>query len=124
MKQAEFKNMYKGYQTELFQPTWGVNPGFKHLADKLNELLPLQGKCENPRSKNKNLEKFRKAQNCLYDLFNNALCNRRSEFRQMFDGWSPAQNHMTDMAWHNAEARAEEIFTPIIINAAKEQGVQ
>ena len=57
MKQAEFKNMYKGYQTELFQPTWGVNPGFKHLADKLNELLPLQGKCENPRSKNKNLEK-------------------------------------------------------------------
>ena len=52
--------MYKGYQEEMFQNPWGVNVGFKHLSDKLNELLPFEGRCEFPNSKNKNLEKFRK----------------------------------------------------------------
>ena len=49
--------MYKGYQEEMFQNPWGVNVGFKDLADKLCELLPFEGRCENPMSKNKNLEK-------------------------------------------------------------------
>ena len=56
--------MYKGYQEKLFTTNWGVNSGFQHLADKLNELLPFEGRCEKPLSDNKNLEKFRRAQNC------------------------------------------------------------
>tara|TARA_B110000444_G_C18634515_1_gene498467 strand:- start:256 stop:606 length:351 start_codon:yes stop_codon:yes gene_type:complete len=116
--------MYKGYQEELFNCSWGVNAGFKNLADKLNELLPFDGKCENARTTSKKLDKFRRAQNCVYDLFNNGLCNRRGEFRRMFDGYSPAQTHMTDMAWHNTEQRVEEMLTPIILEAAKEQGIQ
>ena len=46
-----------------------------NFCDKLEELLPFEGRCENPMSKNKHLEKFRKAQNAAYDLFNNGLCN-------------------------------------------------
>ena len=46
-------------QQELFPCSWGVNSGFKHLQEKLDCLVPLQGMCEFPRTKNKNLEKFR-----------------------------------------------------------------
>ena len=65
--------MYKNYQYELFSTSWGVHEGFKTAVDKLNELLPFEGKCENPMSKNKHLEKFRRAQNAAYDLFNLSL---------------------------------------------------
>ena len=34
--------MYKGYQEELFPNPWGVNVGFKHLQEKLDELVPSQ----------------------------------------------------------------------------------
>ena len=56
-------------QLELFTNNWGINSGFKNLADQLNDLLPFQGKVQFARSKNKQLEKFRKAQNLLHDLF-------------------------------------------------------
>ena len=59
--------MYKGFQEVLFKNDWGVNSGFKTLADKLNDLLPIQGACANARSTNKNLDKFRRAQNASYD---------------------------------------------------------
>ena len=115
--------MYKGYQFNLFQPSWGLNPGFKRLADELNGLIPFQGKVSNPRSKNKNLEAFRKAQNCIYDLFNNGLCNRRSVFVRLFDFSPPASRYWTEITLNDIESRVEEIFTPIIIAAAKEQEI-
>ena len=126
MKKAEFKNMYKGYQSELFTNNWGINSGFKHLADKLNDLLPIEGRCEKPMSSNKNLEKFRRAQNAAYDLFNNGLCNKRGLFNSVY-GFAPtmSQTHYAmSTTWSNWEDMVEEILTPIIINAAKEQGVQ
>ena len=52
--------MYKGYQEEMFKNPWGVNEGFQDLCDKLTELLPFEGRCEFPNSKNKHLDKFRK----------------------------------------------------------------
>ena len=33
--------MYKGFQFELFQPSWGVNPGFKNLADIISIILKI-----------------------------------------------------------------------------------
>ena len=45
--------MYKGFQEKMFQNPWGVNEGFKHLQEKLDELLPMMGRCEFPNSKNK-----------------------------------------------------------------------
>ena len=118
--------MYKGYQEELFENTWGVNSGFKHLVDQLNELLPLQGKCEKSRSTNKYLDKFRSAQNAAYDLFNNGLCNRRSAFQYIY-GWSVGARdvrYANNMTWSHWEDKVEEVLTPIILAAAKEQGVK
>ena len=113
-------------QDELFTNSWGVNSGFKHLSDKLNELLPFEGRCENPMSKNKHLEKFRRAQNAAYDLFNNGLGNKRSLFKNIY-GWSVGYretSYANRMTWSHWEDRVEEVLTPIIIAAAKEQGVK
>ena len=118
--------MYKGYQEKLFNNSWGVNSGFKHLADKLNELLPLEGRCENPNSTNKNLDKFRRAQNAAYDLFNNGLCNKRSLFNSIYD-FAPTMRdtyYASKNTWTHWEDRVEEVLTPIILEAAKEQGIQ
>ena len=123
-------------QLELFTNSWGVNSGFERLRDELNKLIPAAGKCENPRSKNKHLEKFRKAQNAVYDFFNNGLCNKRGLFVSIFaenenyyiDRWNiPTMKSFRYFNKTNFECwedRIEKIFTPIIIAAAKEQGVK
>ena len=118
--------MSKGYQEEMFKNPWGVNEGFKDLCDKLNELLPFEGKCEFPKTKNKHLEKFRRAQNAAYDLFNNGLCNKSRLFRDIY-GWSVGYrdtSYANRMTWSHWENRVEEVLTPIIIAAAIEQGVK
>ena len=95
-------------QLKLFTNNWALNSGFEHLQ--------------------KQLEKFRKAQNLLYDLFNNALGNRRTEFRNFF-GFVPLpgyghQYSISKMRWEQIEDEMEPIFTDIIVAAAKEQGVK
>jgi len=118
--------MYKGYQEKLFSNSWGVNSGFETLRDQLNELIPLSGACENPRTKNKALDKFRRAQNAAYDLFNNGLCNKRGLFNQIY-GFAPTQrctNYASRLQWSHWEDRVEEVLTPIIIAAAREQGIK
>ena len=122
-------------QLDLFTNNWGVNSGFESLRDKLNELIPASGRCENPMSKNKHLEKFRRAQNAVYDFFNNGLCNKRGLFVSMFaenesyyiDKWNiPTQSsfrYFTEASWDMWEDQIERIFTPIIIAAAKEQEI-
>ena len=117
--------MYKGYQEELFKNTWGCNQGFSHLNNNLNDLLPFEGRCEFPNSKNKALDKFRRAQNAAYDLFNNGLGNKRALFKSIF-GWSVGvrdTSYATKMQWSMWEDRVEEVLTPIMLEAAKEQGV-
>ena len=117
--------MYKGYQEEMFKNPWGIHEGFKSAVDKLNELLPFEGKCEHPMSKNKHLEKFRRAQNAAYDLFNNGLCNKSRLFKDIY-GWSVGYretSYANRMTWSHWEDRVEEVLTPIIQKAIKEQGV-
>ena len=133
MKKAENKKMK---QLELFTNNWGVNSGFESLRDKLNELIPAAGKVANPMSKNKHLEKFRRAQNAAYDFFNNGLCNKRGLFVSIFaeneshyiDKWNiPTMNsfrYFTNDSWNMWEDNIERIFTPIMLAAAKEQGVK
>ena len=123
-------------QLELFTNNWGVNSGFARLRDELNNLIPASGRCENPMSKNKHLEKFRRAQNAAYDFFNNGLCNKRGLFVSIFaqnedyyiDKWNiPTMNsfrYFTKDSWKMWEDNIEKILTPIIIAAAKEQGVK
>ena len=110
----------------MFKNPWGVNEGFKHLQEKLDELLPMMGRCEFPNSKNKALDKFRRAQNAAYDLFNNGLGNKRQQFKRIF-GWSVGPRdtgYANQMTWSHWEDRVEEVLTPIILEAAKEQGIQ
>ena len=123
-------------QLELFTNSWGVNSGFERLRDELNNLIPAAGKVANPMSKNKHLEKFRKAQNAAYDFFNNGLCNKRGLFVSIFaenenhyiDKWNiPTMNsfrYFTKDSWDMWEDNIEKIFTPIMLAAAKEQGVK
>jgi hypothetical protein len=59
---------------------WGGKGRYQALYDKLSELIPDQGNIEGSPA----LEKLRRASNCYYDLFNNGLCNRAKEFRQVF----------------------------------------
>lgn len=118
--------MYSGYQEKLFTNEWGVNQGFSNLVNQLNDLLPAQGACEKARSTNKHLDKFRRAQNAAYDLFNNGLCNKRGLFKNIF-GWAPYQSsvhYATSITWSQWEDQVEEVFTPIILAAAKEQGLK
>ena len=110
-------------QGNLFKSSWGVNPGFKHLQEKLDDLIPLQGRVPHSRSKNKALEKFRVASNLAYDLFNNGLGNRRNQFGSFF-GWAPyTRGGMTNSQFEEAERKLEPVITRIIIDAAKEQGI-
>ena len=109
-------------QQEMFTCSWGVNSGFKHLQDELDCLVPFEGMCEKPRTKNKNLEKYRQASNAAYDLFNNGLWNKKPLFKKIF-GFAPSTRYATSVSWKQWEERVEEIFTPIMIAAAKEQGV-
>ena len=115
--------MYKNYQYELFSTSWGVHEGFKTAVDRLNDLIPIDGKCEYSQSKNKNLEKFRKAQNAMYDLFNNGLGNKKNEFRNIFGFTYSKTYEWNKTQWFYVEEIMETHFNPIIQNAIKEQGV-
>ena len=110
-------------QGNLFKSSWAINPGFKRLQEKLDELVPFSGRVPQGRSKNKALEKFRVASNLAYDLFNNGLGNRRSQFQGFF-GWAPyTRGGMTNSQFEEAERKLEPVITRIIIDAAKEQGI-
>lgn len=94
--------------------TYWINNG-KHQGElkKLTELLPVYGPVENAKTTNKSLEKFRKAQNCYYDLYNNGLGNRAREFHAVF-GISGLRSSVIAI---------EAKFDEIILAAAKEQGI-
>lgn len=74
--------------------------------------IPIEGEVIDKPS----LEKLRKAANCYYDLYNNGLCNRAAEFRQVFGFAGTALRGKSDK-------RLEDKMTEIILNAAIEQGL-
>ena len=111
-------------QGNLFKSSWAINPGFKRLQEKLDELVPFSGRVPQGRSKNKALEKFRVASNLVYDLFNNGLMNRRNNFGSFF-GWAPhTRGGMTSNQFETANRKLEPVMTRIIIDAAREQGIK
>ena len=107
---------------------WESKGQYQSLVEELTERLPFFGPVENAKTTNKHLEKFRKAQNCYYDLYNNGLCNCAREFSNVFRipgvPREIKQNYgrydMISKATADAiEARMDEI----ILAAAKEQGL-
>lgn len=114
-------------QLELFTNSWGINSGFQHLVDQLNEKLPMMGKVQKSRSSNKQLDKFRRAQNLLHDLFNNALMNRRAEFQRFF-GFVPINTSryaypVSAERWTQVSNEMSEHMIEIIFDASSEQGL-
>ncbi len=97
---------------------WDNEGKYQALHQQLRGLIPNSGSIENP-LQNKALEKFRKACNCYYDLYNNGLYNRAAEFRRVFgfDGKSLAKSD--EFIFPLLEQKIDEI----ILAAAKEQNL-
>ena len=118
-------------QLEMFI-NWGCTPFTEHLAGELNslEIFPDQGEVVDKKN-NPALEKFRKAQNVAYDIFNNGLGNKARQCKGALgfckrdlplDEWRGGQL-IWPARWDRIEEMVEEAFTPIVIAAAKEQGI-
>lgn len=108
---------------------WGGNGNHQNLADELNKLVPREGAISG--KGNRKLEKFRKASNAYYDIFNNGGGNRPALIRSIF---GIAMSHYRRSNWHNGrqyytidfesiEQRIEPIIDWIILEAAEEQGL-
>lgn len=103
---------------------WNRKGKFETIVQKLDALIPDQGPVNNPR-KNRKLEKFRKASNCYYDLYNNGLYNRAEEFRTVFGIPSSRYRPAFDTDRFDAALyhETEEKMNEIILAAAEEQNI-
>ena len=102
---------------------WNNNGRFQMYIEELDALIPDAGEVNEPR-KNKALEKFRVASNCYYDLYNNGLCNRASEFRRVFG--IPSTKYWEKVGHYSRfvdelYVLTEKVMDEIILNAVKEQ---
>lgn len=99
---------------------WNNNGRFNKFAHAVQELIPAEGAVKNP-AKNKALERYRKAVNCYYDLYNNGLCNRKAAFSKIF-GIS-ASNERTGRGSFSAYLyeHVERRMDSIILDAYAEQ---
>lgn len=107
---------------------WSNNGRYQALADALQKRIPAEGSVADAK-KNPALEKFRKAVNCYYDLYNNGLCNRAAQFAKIF-GIATSQYKYRESRYnygYNFEFaqtmydRTEEAMDAIILAAAAEQ---
>ena len=101
---------------------WNDSGKYQEFVKGLQDLVPLEGKVENPR-KNPKLERFRRASNCYYDLYNNGLCNRASEFYRVFG--IPSSNFKVGFGEYVRSFYdvTEMAMNDIILEAATEQGL-
>ena len=102
----------------------------EQVYNVLDEMIPLEGSVRNV-NKNKALERFRKATNVVYDIFNNGLCNKAKSLRVLglkrYD--LPLEEYRGGELLMRANwERIREIVTPIyeriLLDAVKEQGIQ
>ena len=107
---------------------WESKGRYQAKADALRERVPVFGSATNAKTSNKHLEKFRKASNCYYDLYNNGLCNLAREFSTVFRipgvPREIKQNYgRYDMISKATADAIEAKMDKIILAAAKEQGI-
>lgn len=102
---------------------WNETGRYQAAAKALDAMIPMTGSVDQPR-KNKKLEKYRRAVNCYYDLYNNGLCNRRGEFARVI-GVTPSHYRI----WRSGDfhpgffSAVESAMDVIIRDAAVEQGL-
>jgi len=63
---------------------WDDRGRYNDESKALQALIPMVGAVPYRRTKNMHLERFRKAVNAYYDLYNNGLWNRAREFANLF----------------------------------------
>lgn len=109
---------------------WNHCGTHQYLAEELNKLIPATGEIKG--SKNKALEKFRKASNAYYDIFNNGGCNRAASIRGIFGfGMTSMSEVYRDhngrryrhYHWNAIHEVVEPIMDKIILDAAAEQNI-
>lgn len=99
----------------------------ENVIDQLFELVPDQGRCEFPNSKNKKLDRFRRSVNLIHDLFNNGLGNRRGQWKYTMEIDPPIYTHLQEYRysvrtdWDAVEDRVAPVFRNIVMDAVLEQ---
>jgi hypothetical protein len=101
---------------------WSNNGKFQTTADALQALIPDEGDIKG--NKNKALERFRKAVNCYYDLYNNGLCNRARSFAAVYGIGASSYGSYGRGYSPRLYARVEDKLNEIIVAAAAEQGIE
>ena len=100
------------------------------VYEKLDELVPFDGPVVNV-NKNKKLEKFRKATNVVYDIFNNGLGNKGKSLKVL--GLKkyelPLEEYrggelLMKANWERITEIVTPIFEKIIFDAVQEQGIE
>ena len=100
------------------------------IMEELQELVPFEGKCEFPQSKNKALDRYRRATNLVHDLFNNGLGNRRHNWFSTFKFAPPIHTHYEAYRynirqdrkyWDNIEDNVHPTYRQIVMDAVLEQ---
>ena len=94
------------------------------VIELLNERIPLSGPCEKRYTKNKRLDRFRRAQNVVHDIFNNGLMNRGREIRVLDSGLRVCDLplHVSNAnKWDIVEDRITQYYRWIVEAAVLEQ---
>ena len=92
----------------------------ENIIDQLNELVPMQGKIKG--RANQKIEKFRKAQNVVHDIFNNGLMNRGREVGVLGVRKRDLPLYVSNSdKWDIIENRIAPAFREIVMNAVLEQ---
>lgn len=103
---------------------WQGTGRYQAAANALLKLIPHKGACANVKTVNRHLDRFRRAANCYYDLFNNGLCNRGADFRSLFKvGRLPRKQGRLDFRQIEADGKVEARMDELALTAAKEQRV-
>jgi hypothetical protein len=105
---------------------WGQQGRYEKAGKALQALVPAVGSVDEPKQ-NPRLEKFRKASNCYYDLYNNGLGNRASEFSKVFGIRSSQYRYKNGRYGYDFERYLYDLveaeMSVIIAEAAAEQGI-
>ena len=92
------------------------------VIDKLQELVPLKGECEKRYTKNKALDRFRRANNVIHDIFNNGLINRGRELKVLKLRIRDLPIYSSNIdKWDIIEKRIAPIYREIVMAAVLEQ---
>jgi hypothetical protein len=102
---------------------WDQSGKYQAAVDLLRARIPLMGSVESPK-KNPKLERFRKAVNCYYDLYNNGLGNRAREFAKVFFASSRYKTYEHGRYLDSMYTRVELCMDQIVEAAAHEQGIE